>query len=430
VTGGFQPGGNTQAVSHNTIPHRKSRSWRLIAARMARHATAPSSDAIDRRPGVNELFGMLPRISLILLFVLVVPIGAWLAGARDGRGPAPSALADADAGSGAHPRFAEARKDALPSTAALAALRTALAVVPPYQERGRLGPADAAALGYRVALHPGDTLRVTVDRPDIHLHAFHPGDADAAGAAPLARGRGDGLLEWVAESHGEVVVLLHGDGPGALFTARIERSGDLVFPVAGRGPEDVIGHFLDLRDGGRRVHHGVDIAAPRGNPVRAVADGVIERVETTPVGGLTIRLVERRTGRVHYYAHLSGALVEAGQRVAPGQTIGGVGDTGNARNTPPHLHYAVFDGDAILDPMQVLRPAPPALAADTPSVLLGTRARITVEGAAMRATPTRMGPAISLAHDQSVLVLAETDRYFRVRIGDQEGFVARWAVDR
>jgi peptidoglycan LD-endopeptidase LytH len=371
---------------------------------------------------------MLPRLSLILLFGALVPIGAWLAGPPDGERPVPPTTAEATLSSGADPHVVERPADALPVAAALGALRTALPVAPPYQERGRFGSVDEAALGYRVALHAGDTLRVTVDRPDIRVHAYRPDDAERTGPVPLASGRGDGLLEWVAGSRGEVIVLLHGDGAGAAFNVRIERSGGLLFPVAGRGPDDVVGHFLDLRDGGRRAHHGVDIAAPAGNPVRAVADGVIERVERTPLGGLTVRLVERRTGHIHYYAHLSSALVEAGQRVAAGQTIGGVGNTGNARNTPPHLHYAVFDGSEILDPMELLRPGPPALAADTASVLLGTRARIAVDGAALRATPTRMGPATSLAYDQPVRVLAETGRYFRVRTDEREGFVARWVV--
>jgi peptidoglycan LD-endopeptidase LytH len=330
-------------------------------------------------------------------------------------------------------------------------VRSAFPVSPPYRERGRFGPAEGRVFGYVVALMAGDTLRVTVThdgygaggaaggdagagagaeayRSGFRLDAFRAGDAPSARPVHLAGSDDDGILILPVDFTGDVVVLLHGGASGATFTTHMERSGGLVFPVAGRGAGDVVGHFLDLRDGGRRLHHGVDIAAPAGNPVRAVGNGTIERVETTPLGGLTIRLVEDRTGHVHYYAHLAAAFVAPGQRVAAGQTIGGVGNTGNARNTPPHLHYAVFHGNDILDPMKVLRPAVLPFAADVPAELLGARARVRFDGAALRDVPTPFGPATSLGLDQPVEVLAETGGYLRVRVGDKQGYLAAWVV--
>jgi peptidoglycan LD-endopeptidase LytH len=319
--------------------------------------------------------------------------------------------------------------DAPPPPAALAALRAAPTVGPLHVERTRFGAVEAAALGYRVALRSGDTLRVAIEGGPVRVHAFRAGEAERGQASPLAASRGDGALELVADRSGDVVVLVHGDPGGDVLTIRVDRSGALVFPVKGKGPQDVVSHFLDSRDGGRRAHHGVDIAAPRGNPVRAVADGVIQRVETTPIGGLTVRLVEARTGHVHYYAHLSSAFVRPGERVIAGQTLGGVGNTGNARNTPPHLHYAVFDGSAILDPIRLLVPAPTTFD-DPPSPRLGTQARARVAGAAMRPAPVSLGPARTLEHDQPVLILAEIGRYYRIRAqGLGEGYVAKWVVE-
>jgi murein DD-endopeptidase MepM/ murein hydrolase activator NlpD len=430
---------------------------------------------------------MLPRYSLLTGSLLVALLALWLLGA----GPSDLAWSSPDgsahgvdgAGSGLHGAggsgSAQRGVGALPATAVLGAVRSAFPVSPPYRERGRFGPAEEHVLGYVVTLMAGDTLRFTVTdagdaagndvgtslgtgvgtdvgtgvgtsvgtdvgtdvgtgtRPDAAANADRPAfrlDAFRAGAAPSARpihlaGSGDdGILTLTVDVPGDVVVLLHGGASGATFVARIERSGGLVFPVAGRGPGDVVGHFLDLRDGGRRLHHGVDIAAPAGNPVRAVAAGIIQQVETTPVGGLTIRLVEDRTGHVHYYAHLAAAFVAPGQRVVAGQTIGGVGNTGNARSTPPHLHYAVFDGPDILDPMKRLRPTVLPFAADSPSELLGNRARIRVDGAALRDVPTPFGPATSLHLDQPVQVLAETGGYLRVRVNGRQGYLAGWVV--
>jgi peptidoglycan LD-endopeptidase LytH len=397
---------------------------------------------------------MVPRPSLIVGSLLAALLGLWLlgaglpgpAGARSASSGAPSADGSADGlhgdrGTGA----AEGGLGALTSAAVRDAVRAAFPVSPPYRERGRFGPAEDRVFGYVVALLAGDTLRVTVtpttaagadagtagpeaDRTAFRLDAFRAVDSPHARPVHLAGSHDDGVLTLPVDFSGDVVVLLHGAPSGATFTTHIERSGALVFPVAGRGPDDVMGHFLDLRDGGRRLHHGVDIAAPAGNPVRAVADGTIERVETTPLGGLTIRLVESRTGHVHYYAHLAAAFVAPGQRVVAGQTIGGVGNTGNARNTPPHLHYAVFRGDEILDPMKVLRPSVLPFAADAPAEILGAHARIRIPGAALRDVPTPFGPATSLDLDQPVQVLAETGGYLRVRVDDQQGYLAAWVV--
>jgi murein DD-endopeptidase MepM/ murein hydrolase activator NlpD len=96
------------------------------------------------------------------------------------------------------------------------------------------------------------------------------------------------------------------------------------------------------RSGGRS-HQGVDIFAPRGTPVLSATEGIVFRVGTNELGGQIINVLG--PGRqVHYYAHLDryGGF-EEGDAVLPGEILGYVGNTGNARDTPPHLHYGVYD---------------------------------------------------------------------------------------
>lgn len=116
-------------------------------------------------------------------------------------------------------------------------------------------------------------------------------------------------------------------------------SRTLVYPVAGRS------HIKDKwgasRAGGIRRHKGIDIHARRGTPVVAVCDGVIVEKARTPIGGKTLWLQSSAHGFTAYYAHLDKQLVREGQRVRKGQVIGTVGNTGNARSTPPHLHYGI-----------------------------------------------------------------------------------------
>lgn len=101
--------------------------------------------------------------------------------------------------------------------------------------------------------------------------------------------------------------------------------------------------WLAPRSGGRQ-HHGVDIFAAHGTTLYAVADGHVRRVFTGRLGGLSVDLVDDNGDR-YYYAHLSAVAVRDGQRVRAGEPVGAVGNTGNARTTPPHLHWQVHPGD-------------------------------------------------------------------------------------
>ena len=105
------------------------------------------------------------------------------------------------------------------------------------------------------------------------------------------------------------------------------------------------------RDAGARQHHGVDIFAPRGTPVLAATRGVVRSIAPNNLGGNVVWLSDSDRGQTLYYAHLDRHNVTAGQHVEIGDTLGFVGNTGNARTTPPHLHFGVYRrGEGPLDP--------------------------------------------------------------------------------
>lgn len=94
-------------------------------------------------------------------------------------------------------------------------------------------------------------------------------------------------------------------------------------------------NYGEIREGGR-VHGGLDIAAPPGTPLTAVADGVFEEQNTERGWGQFV--VYRVGGEYHLYAHLSRfAGKRKGQKIKAGEIIGYVGSTG--RSTGPHLHW-------------------------------------------------------------------------------------------
>lgn len=99
-------------------------------------------------------------------------------------------------------------------------------------------------------------------------------------------------------------------------------------------------------------HSGLDIAAPKGAPVLAAADGVV--VLAAPdlfLTGQTI-MIDHGLGLMSSYAHLSKMEVEPGQRVMAGQTIGAIGATGLA--TGAHLHWGMSWQSVRLDPNSAL----------------------------------------------------------------------------
>jgi murein DD-endopeptidase MepM/ murein hydrolase activator NlpD len=109
------------------------------------------------------------------------------------------------------------------------------------------------------------------------------------------------------------------------------------------------GSFGKVRSSGTKPHQGWDIYADIGTVVYSVAFGLVEDVRTTDSYGLQICLrlssdpMTPVSGPLRqlwaFYAHLSFALVTKGLLVDEGQPIALTGNSGNAGDTPPHLHF-------------------------------------------------------------------------------------------
>jgi murein DD-endopeptidase MepM/ murein hydrolase activator NlpD len=95
---------------------------------------------------------------------------------------------------------------------------------------------------------------------------------------------------------------------------------------------------------GGRLHHAIDIMAPRGTPVVAVVAGEVAKVYRHPLGGLSVYQYDEDRRFAYYYAHLdafAGGL-KAGTLLAAGDPVGSVGTSGNATPGSPHLHFAIY----------------------------------------------------------------------------------------
>jgi murein DD-endopeptidase MepM/ murein hydrolase activator NlpD len=129
----------------------------------------------------------------------------------------------------------------------------------------------------------------------------------------------------------------------------------LAMPVVGVRPYDLTNSWGNARDGGKRKHKGIDIFAPKGTGIVAVADGIISYLGEQPKGGNCLWLTTEN-GASFYYAHLDrwAAGLYEGMEVRTGDLLGYVGNTGNAKYTPSHLHFGVNENDEMVNPYPIL----------------------------------------------------------------------------
>ena len=110
----------------------------------------------------------------------------------------------------------------------------------------------------------------------------------------------------------------------------------------------------DPKNGRARMHKGADFAGPRGTPIHATGDGVVVFAGWQSGYGRVIK-IRHAFGFETVYAHLNKIRVKKGQRVAQGDRIGDMGNTG--RSTGVHLHYEVRVGGKPVNPIKYIEAA-------------------------------------------------------------------------
>lgn len=250
----------------------------------------------------------------------------------------------------------------------LAASKSALAdpqlIQLPYKQQGYFAPDKPRALGLKFTAKQGERLIFTLDKK-----------APFVVYADLYKNDGTEPLLLLSADTAAIQFSLDIDEPGS-YVLRLQpelfRTGEynlsvavgpsLGFPIGDKSGK--IGSVWgDSRDGGKRRHEGIDIFAPKRTPVVAAADGVITGVKEEGIGGKVVWLRLQDKNITLYYAHLDKQLVSEGQYVKKGEPLGLVGNTGNAKNTPSHLHFGIYTSAGPIDPYcfvnKEVRTAPP-----------------------------------------------------------------------
>ncbi len=300
----------------------------------------------------------------------------------------------------------------------------------PYQEAFVLSELKPDAIGYRFEVKRGQKVLVdidliTQDTTRVFVDLFRVENDSLNEFLQVASA--DSTLQLGFEPRKDASYLLRLQPEllrGGHFSITIENVPTLAFPVAGKDKRAIQSVFGDPRDGGRREHHGVDIFAKRHTPIIAPTRAEVRFVGVRGLGGKVVWLYDRERGTNLYFAHLQEQNVKKHQMVNPGDTIGTVGNTGNARYTPPHLHFGIYKNGPI-DPYAHIVPEysrPEPLIPDT--VLLGKTIELASELILKSQMDLTSQNLDTIRMGQKIVINAVNHNYIRVRgVEGKTGFI-------
>jgi len=316
--------------------------------------------------------------------------------------------------------------------AASRALEQPVDISSPYREVSYLDAREVLAVGYRISLQRGQKLTARFEsESDSSYRVFLDMFVIANGSSgdPVLLTSADSLqheVEYIARRDGEYVVRIQPELlRGGRYEITVVTEASLVFPVSGYDTTAIKSWFGDSRDGGSRDHQGIDIFASRGTPVIAAAKGIVRSTRWNNLGGRVVWLNDD-LGRSLYYAHLDSQVVRRGDLVDVGDTLGFVGNTGNARTTPPHLHFGIYQRGPV-DPYPAIYqpPTDPATFSGDAS-MIGKLARVSRDRARVRSLPDTRSPVVAeLPVYTPIQIAAGSGGWYRVSLPDgSTGFVA------
>ena len=142
--------------------------------------------------------------------------------------------------------------------------------------------------------------------------------------------------------------------PQSIAAIDLNSISNFVLPITGAAISSGFGWRVHPITGERKLHKGVDFAAPTGAPIFAAADGIVTYAGWTDDGYGNVVELSHDNGAITLYAHTNKVYVSKGQVINKGQAIAEVGSTG--RSTGPHLHFEIQpDGRTAVDPMDYLQ---------------------------------------------------------------------------
>ena len=315
-----------------------------------------------------------------------------------------------------------------------AALTDSIFIDLPYREKGYFSDTEPSARSYRFPAKEGQVLQINSDvqaeeNGQLFLDLFL---YDESQWKAIAHSDSTAILQYEVEDDGYYLLRIQ---PSLLnsvyYNLTIKSDPTLINPVKGATNRSIGSFYGAPRDAGARSHEGLDIFAKRGTPVIAPTSGYVSRVGTNNLGGNVVWLRDGRRGQSYYFAHLEKQLVTSGQKVKQGDTLGLVGNTGNAKNTPPHLHFGIYSSGS-KDPLAWVKTSEKVIQDfNIDSVQFSGLFVTSSKALNLRSGPgTNFAPIEQLANNTLVKIIGQFQDWYRVKLpNDQQGFVFKNLVE-
>ena len=307
------------------------------------------------------------------------------------------------------------------------ALSDSVNIETPFLQAGHFKPRSFPVYSYNLELQSGEKLDVLVDIDSIsqlvfiELYQFQNDSLGTLKNISKSDFKRKSLTYEVKTAGTYKVVIQPEIEANTPFSIKMKIQPVYRFPVAGAKNTHIQSFWGANRDAGSRSHEGIDIFAARGTPVIAVTDGYVTSTGERGLGGKQVWLRDQKRNQSLYYAHLDSIAIDGRRNVTMGDTLGFVGNTGNARTTPPHLHFGIYKRGAINPLHFVFQFDDPIF--ELPGMIPESPNFITTGIANLRNLPASTGNSLiigSLKAQDTVTVLGKAEEWYHIRTMDRK----------
>ncbi len=309
-------------------------------------------------------------------------------------------------------------------------LQNANGIKVPYKETGYFAADKIGGASFKFSLQRGQLLTVRLTKQSVSNFSIY-------------------MDIWEQKENGEFKVLAFSDSLGTELQLEAKRSGDyflrlqpellasgsytlelavgpsLGYPLKAVNRKQIQSFFGVGRDNDTRRHEGIDIFSSFRTPVIAVAEGTVTRVNENNLGGKVVWFRPKGKDYTLYYAHLDEQIANTGQEVMLGDTLGLMGNTGNAKTTPPHLHFGIYTSDSAVDPLPFVDPLIPLMPSINSDITKLNATLRTVNRTIEISDNQQLINPEKLKQNTVVRVLAASNNFYKVELPNgKSGYVA------
>lgn len=315
------------------------------------------------------------------------------------------------------------------------ALKDSLSIQLPFVESGIFSSESPSVYAFQFEAKEGEKLVIetatSIDSTQLFIELFRRENDSVHSYSTVVSNQPEtkSLQQTIAEDAMYKIVLQPEIKTDAAFQLKIYTQPTYAFPVAEATNKNIQSFWGADRDGGKRSHQGNDIFAPRGTPVLAVTNGRISSTGNRGLGGKQVWLRDGLLGgRSLYYAHLDSVIATVGQGVQVGDTLGLVGNTGNARTTAPHLHFGIYTSRGAIDPLPFIKMQD---VPDSISSFAFRKGKVSSTRAIVLKEPYNTSKKlIPILKNDTVLIFGKTKGWYHIQLNDSlRGFVKESILD-